>query len=90
MYKILDSQGRIVIPQDLREEADIHKGDIVELTNDMGGILMKKLDIVKLNDSSTESLRNTVISSAKKLDRKSLMMLAKRMVELAEKEEPNE
>lgn len=90
VYKIVDSQGRLVIPLELREKADMHKGDVVEITNHKNGILITKLDIVKLNDNSLEALRNTVISSAKKLDRKSLLALAKRMVDLAEKEETNE
>lgn len=86
-FKILDQQGRIIIPQEIRDKADIHKGDIVEIRNNRIGIQITKLDIVKLNDESTESLRNMVISSAKKLDKKSLLTLAKKLVELAERTE---
>lgn len=86
-FKILDQQGRIIIPQEIRDKADIHKGDIVEIRNNRIGIQITKLDIVKLNDESTESLRNMVISSARKLDKKSLLTLAKKLVELAERTE---
>lgn len=86
-FKILDQQGRVIIPQDIRDKADIHKGDIVEIRNNRIGIQITKLDIVKLNDESTESLRNMVISSARKLDKKSLLTLAKKLVELAERTE---
>lgn len=86
-FKILDGQGRIVIPQDIREKADIHKGDIVEIKNNRNGIQITKLDIVKLNDESIESLRNMVISSARKLDKSELLSLAKKMVEMAERTE---
>ena len=86
-FKILDQQGRIVIQQEIRDKADIHKGDIVEIRNNRIGIQITKLDIVKLNDESTESLRNMVISSARKLDKKSLLTLAKKLVELAERTE---
>lgn len=90
-FKILDTQGRLVIPQDIRDKADIHKGDIVEIKNVRNGILIAKLDIVKLNDESMEALQNMVISSARKLDKKSLLMLTKKMVEMAERtEEYNE
>ena len=86
-FKILDTQGRLVIPQDIRDKADIHKGDIVEIKNVRNGILIAKLDIVKLNDESIEALQNMVISSARKLDKKSLLMLTKKMVEMAERTE---
>lgn len=90
-FKILDTQGRLVIPQDIRDKADIHKGDIVEIKNERNGILIAKIDIVKLNDESMEALQNMVISSARKLDKKSLLMLTKKMVEMAERtEEYNE
>ena len=86
-FKILNTQGRLVIPQDIRDKADIHKGDIVEIKNVRNGILIAKLDIVKLNDESIEALQNMVISSARKLDKKSLLMLTKKMVEMAERTE---
>ena len=86
-FKIIDGQGRIVIPQEMRDQADIKKGDVVEIKNSRNSIQISKLDIVKLNDDSIESLKNTVISSAKKLDRKTLLMLAKKMVEIAERTE---
>lgn len=87
VFKILDAQGRIVIPQEIRDKADIQKGDIVEIRNNRNGIQISKLDIVKLNDDSMESLRNTVISSARKLDRKTLLTLAKELVDMAERTE---
>lgn len=86
-FKIIDASGRIVIPQEIREAADLSKGDIVEIRNNRNGIQISKLDIVKLNDDSKESLRNTVISSARRLDKKSLLALAKKMVEMAERTE---
>ncbi len=86
-FKILDHQGRVSIPKDIREKADIKKGDIIEIKNNRNGVQISRLDIVKLNDESTESLRNMVISSARKLDKKSLLTLAKKLVEMAERTE---
>lgn len=90
IYKILDSQGRVVLPRELREEVDIQKGDILELSVRDNAIIVEKLDVVKLNDDSLDSLLNTVISTAKKLDKGSLLMLTKRLVEFAEKKEEND
>ena len=90
VYRILDSQGRLVLPCEPREEADIQKGDILEINCRENQIIIEKIDIVRLNDASKESMENTVVSVARKLDRKSLLMLARRLVEFAEKKEESE
>lgn len=90
IYKILDSQGRVVLPRELREEVDIQKGDIIEFSVRDNAIIVEKLDVIKLNDDSLDSLLNTVISTVKKLDKGSLLLLTKRLVEFAEKKEEND
>ena len=85
VYKILDSQGRLVLPAELRK-----KGDILELRVLKNSIIIEKLNVVKLNDESLKNMQNMILSTAKKLDRGSLLFLAKRLVELAEKEEMND
>lgn len=87
VYKILDPQGRIVLPLELREQVDIQKGDILELRVHKNAIVIEKLDVVKLNDESLQNMQNMILSTAKKLNRGSLLFIAKRLVELAEKEE---
>lgn len=89
-YKILDSQGRIILPLELREQVDIQKGDVLELSVHKTAIMIEKIDIVKLNDKTSDNMKNMILSTAKKLDRGSLLFLAKRLVELAEMEELNE
>ena len=90
VYKILDSQGRIVIPAELREQMDIQKGDILELNAGKNCITVEKLDVVKLNDESFINMKNMILSTAKKLDQGSLLFLARKFVEMAEKEELND
>lgn len=65
----------------------IESGDVLEISVKDHHIVIEKIDIVKINDNSLESVRNTVISSAKKLDRKSLLNLASLMVEYAKEED---
>lgn len=65
----------------------IEPGDVLEISVKDHHIVIEKIDIVKINDNSLESVRNTVISSAKKLDRKSLLNLASLMVEYAKEED---
>lgn len=90
IYRIIDSRGRISVPASLREESGIEAGDVLELYVNREKLIIEKIDIVKLNDSSEESMRNIVISTAKKMDKKNLLKLTKYLVELAEKEEKND
>ncbi len=87
IYKIIDIQGRVIIPKEMREAVDIYSGDIVELKITDRGILIEKTDIIKLGDDSVETMSNTVVSTAKKMDRKNLLKMARKLVELAEKRE---
>lgn len=57
IYKILDSQSRVVLPASLREQTDIHKGDIIELYVSENKIIIEKLDVVKINDSSQKNMQ---------------------------------
>lgn len=86
IYKVMDKNGRISIPKEVREMLMIESGDVLEISVKDHHIVIEKIDIVKINDNSPESVRNTVISSAKKLDRKSLLNLASLMVEYAKEE----
>ena len=45
IYRILDSQGRLVLPCELREEADIQKGDILEISCRENQIIIEKIDM---------------------------------------------
>lgn len=87
IYKVIDQSGRISIPKEVREMLMIEPGDVLEISVKDHHIVIEKIDIVKINDNSLESVRNTVISSAKKLDRKSLLNLASLMVEYAKEED---
>lgn len=89
-YKILDSRGRLTVPIELREQVDIQTGDVLELSINKNSIMIEKIDIVKLNEETSGNMKNMIMSTAKKLDRGSLLFLAKRLVELAEKEEMND
>ena len=60
VYKILDSQGRLVLPAELRNQVDIQKGDILELRVLKNSIIIEKLNVVKLNDESLKNMQNIV------------------------------
>ena len=47
VYKLLDEKGRVLIPLDMRQKAEMEKGDIVKVTINSGKIVISKVDIVE-------------------------------------------
>lgn len=81
VYKVIDNQGRIVIPKEIRDKLHINQGDIVEIKIEKENIKIEKLDIIQLNNDSIESFINTMIASAKKMDKESLLRIMGRLFE---------
>ena len=46
IYKVLDAQGRVYIPQELRESAGVGSGDVLELRAGKGKITLIKSKVV--------------------------------------------
>lgn len=67
VYKILDSQGRLVLPAELRNQVDIQKGDILELRVLKNSIIIEKLNVVKLNDESLKNMQNMILSDCQEI-----------------------
>ena len=87
IYKVIDSRGRITLPKTLRDDADIHTGDVVELFSEDDGISVKKVEVIRLNDKTQNSLKNTAIAALKEMNQKSLIEMSKKAVSLLEKKE---
>lgn len=47
VYKLLDEKGRILIPKEFRQMAELESGDIVKLSMSSGKIVVSKVDIVE-------------------------------------------
>lgn len=45
VYKLLDEKGRILIPKEFRQMAELESGDIVKLSMSSGKIVVSKVDI---------------------------------------------
>lgn len=51
VYKLLDEKGRILIPKEFRQMAELESGDIVKLSVSSGKIMVSKVDIVEMGES---------------------------------------
>ena len=49
VYKLLDEKGRILIPKEFRQMAELESGDIVKLSVSSGKIMVSKVDIVAVS-----------------------------------------
>lgn len=87
IFKVIDEQGRIAIPQDIRVQAGIEVGDIVHLSSLNGEIILRKVVIV---ESQTEKLKETeeyIIAAMKKLNPRSIVRITREFIELIEGKE---
>lgn len=46
-YRLVDYNGRILIPKYIREKVNIDYGDIVKLTEENGMLIIQKLNIIE-------------------------------------------
>ena len=47
VYKLLDEKGRVLIPLEMRQKAEIEKGDILKVSINTGKIVISKVDILE-------------------------------------------
>ena len=47
VYKLLDEKGRVLIPLEIRQKAEMEKGDILKVSINSGKIVISKVDIRK-------------------------------------------
>lgn len=84
IYKIIDEQGRLAVPQELRKKAGIEMGDIVHLNLFNGSILIKKLEIEESKEQDQEMLEQLIISAMKELQTESMIRISKQFIKLVE------
>ncbi len=50
VYKLLDEKGRVLIPLEMRQKAEMEKGDILKVSVSSGKIVISKVDITDLEN----------------------------------------
>ena len=55
VYKLLDEKGRVLIPLEMRQKAEIEKGDILKVSINTGKIVISKVDILEVGKAGCRS-----------------------------------
>ena len=86
LYKLLDDKGRVLIPKELREAADMRCGDIIKLGIQKGIVTAQKVDIIEVGDQSPEAVEAYVFAAVKTMGKDTQLSLASRLLALMEQE----
>ena len=76
VYKLLDEKGRVLIPLEMRQKAEMEKGDILKVSINSGKIVISKVDIVEAY----------VHAAVKTMSHEKQVALAARILKLAQQE----
>lgn len=82
VYKIVDSEGRVLIPKELRIASGVDFGDIVRLDVGQGGVNVQKVDIVEVGDKSPEAVEAFVRAAIRDMPEEKQIAIAGRLLEL--------
>lgn len=86
IYKLLDSQGRVQIPKELRGQGDMESGDIVKLSVKSGTVTVDKVDIVEVGRQDAETVEAFINAAVKGMGREKQINLASKILKLAGQE----
>lgn len=84
VYKLLDEKGRVLILLDMRQKAEMEKGDIVKVTLSSGKIVISKVDIVEAGKQDSETVEAYVHAAVKTMSQEKQVALAARILKLAQ------
>jgi len=86
VYKLLDEKGRVLIPLDMRQKAEMEKGDIVKVTINSGKIVISKVDIVEAGKQDAETIEAYVHAAVKTMSHEKQVALAAKLLKLMQQE----
>ncbi len=86
VYKLLDEKGRVLIPLELRQKAEMEKGDIVKVSVNAGKIVLSKVDIVEIGKQDKEAVEAYVNAAVKTMSHDKQVALAAKILKLAQQE----
>lgn len=86
VYKLLDEKGRVLIPKELRQKAEMESGDILKLSVSGGKVLVSKVDIVEVGRQDAEAVEAYVNAAIKAMSHEKRLAIAARILKLAEQE----
>jgi len=86
VYKLLDEKGRVLIPLEMRQKAEIEKGDILKVSINTGKIVISKVDILEVGKQDAEAVEAYVHAAVKTMSHEKQVALAARILKLAQQE----
>lgn len=86
VYKLLDEKGRVLIPKELRQKAEMEYGDILKLSVCDGKLSIVKVDIVEIGSQDPEAVEAYVNAAVKTMSHEKQVALAARILKLAQEE----
>ena len=86
VYKLLDEKGRVLIPKELRQKAEMEYGDILKLSVCGGKLSIVKVDIVEIGSQNPEAVEAYVNAAVKTMSHEKQVALAARILKLAQEE----
>lgn len=75
VYKLLDEKGRVLIPLEMRQKAEIEKGDILKVSINTGKIVISKVDILEVGKQDAEAVEAYVHAAVKTMSHESRWLL---------------
>ena len=86
VYKLLDEKGRVLIPLEMRQKAEMEKGDILKVSINSGKIVISKVDILEVGKQDAEAVEAYVHAAVKTMSHEKQVALAARILKLAQQE----
>lgn len=86
VYKLLDEKGRILIPKEFRQMAELESGDIVKLSVSSGKIMVSKVDIVEMGSQDPQAVEAYINAAVKHMSPAKQVALAARILKFAQQE----
>ena len=78
VYKLLDEKGRVLIPLEMRQKAEMEKGDILKVSINSGKIVISKVDILEVGKQDAEAVEAYVHAAVKTMSHEKQVALAAR------------
>ncbi|OCN03310.1 AbrB family transcriptional regulator [Clostridium sp. W14A] len=82
IYRLIDGRGRVYLPKELRDAADLHSGDIVKLTLNRGALCVSRVRIIEAGDQSPEAVEAYVRAAMRTMDPETLLDLISDLADL--------
>lgn len=86
VYKLLDEKGRVLIPLEMRQKAEMEKGDILKVSINSGKIVISKVDILEVGKQDAETVEAYVHAAVKNMSHERQVALAARILKLVQQE----